>query len=135
MKCTPLEKGETYIVTGKLVERIGATDRIYYELEYISHSPATTDICSDISSMAFSSNKKYEIGLGPDGEQMGYWGINFGKDTFTWSYSDVSQSGTYTCDNNTITAILPNQTIIAIFNNGILLWEGKTYIGEISTIE
>ena len=118
-------------MTGKLVERINASGQIYYELEYISHSPATTDICSDISSMAFSSNKKYEIGLGPDGEQMGYWGIDFDKGTFTWSYSDVSQSGTYTCNNNTITATLPNQTIIATFDNGILLWEGKTYIGGV----
>jgi len=37
IKCTPLEKGETYIVTGKLVEKTKTGGKTYYELEYISH--------------------------------------------------------------------------------------------------
>jgi len=39
IKCTPLEKGEAYIVTGKLVEKTNTGGKTY-ELEYISHSPA-----------------------------------------------------------------------------------------------
>jgi hypothetical protein len=73
------------------------------------HSSQTnSDDCALIASSEFRSIDKYEIGLGPNGEVMGYWSVrlqndtavsNRGQGTFEWHHSDVSETGTFECKN------------------------------------
>lgn len=88
-----------------------------------------SNICSKTAKSLFRSVKQHEVGLGPDGPSMGYWGITFTDGAFEWSHSDFSEDGTYTCNGNAIVATLPNQTITASYDesNGKLNWDGIEY--------
>ncbi|PIZ47503.1 hypothetical protein COY32_01535 [candidate division WWE3 bacterium CG_4_10_14_0_2_um_filter_41_14] len=109
-----------------------------------SNSTNEIDSCNTMANSHFVSIAKHEVGLGPNGPAMGYWGITFqkgtplsdyGEPTFDWSYSDAGEYGTYTCSENTITAKLSNRTITATYNETtkILNWDGVDY--KIYTIE
>ena len=46
---------------------------------------------------SFTAMEDRECGLGPDGPVMCRWTLTFGDETYTWSYSDIGESGTVTC--------------------------------------
>ena len=96
------------------------------------------DDCNSISNSSFRSINQYEVGLGPDGPAMGYWGIQFqkgttlsdyGKSTFQWGHSDVSESGTYTCKDNVLQIKFFDHSITAHYDGSkkILTWDGVEY--------
>lgn len=92
-------------------------------------SQSNVDGCSFISNSTFRSINQYEVGLGPNGPAMGYWGITFQGNTFDWSYSDVVESGTYTCKSNVLQAKLSNRSIAVHYDGKqeILTWDGIEY--------
>jgi hypothetical protein len=86
------------------------------------------DACAELPGKSFSSVELLEIGLGPDGAEMGHWDIFFTETTWAWSYSDVSDAGDYTCVNGDLTA-----TGAAAYeghydpSTGRLVWDGVEY--------
>ena len=98
----------------------------------------SADDCDLISNSSFRSINQGEVGLGPNGPEMGYWGIQFQKSTtlsdyseltFDWGHSDVSESGTYTCKNNVLQAKFSNYSMTAYYDGAkeILTWGGVEY--------
>lgn len=93
-------------------------------------SPAVTDACSLLNGSAFRSIAKLEIGEGPNGGAvLGTWSIGFRGNQFTWDYSDVQQSGTYTCTDGSIIAQAYKRTIEGRIDaeRKILTWDGIEY--------
>jgi len=96
------------------------------------------DNCDLLVDSSFKSVSKHEVGLGPDGVAMGYWTITFGKvglageseeSGVAWHHSDVVESGTYTCEDNTIQVMFFDYSITAKYDadEEILSWEGVEY--------
>ena len=96
------------------------------------------DDCGLIANSFFRSINQYEGGLGPNGPMMGYWGIQFqkgtalsdyDKPTFQWHHSDVSESGTYTCQDNVLQVKFFDHSITAYYDGSkkILTWNGVAY--------
>jgi len=92
--------------------------------------------CNLISNSSFRSINQYEVGLGPNGPAMGYWVIQFqnstidyGKPTFQWSHSDVSESGTYTCKGDVLQVKFFDHSITAYYDGSkkVLIWDGVEY--------
>jgi|SRR3989344_4024967 len=92
-------------------------------------SQNNVDDCNLISNSSFRSTNQYEVGLGPNGEVMGYWGITFRRNKFEWGHSDVSESGTYTCKNNVLQVKFFDHSITAHYDGSkkILTWDGVEY--------
>ena len=87
------------------------------------------DDCNLISDSSFRSINQYESGLGPNGGIMGYWRIAFQGGKFQWGHSDVSESGTYICNNNVLQVKFFDHSITARYDGGkeILTWDGIEY--------
>lgn len=70
---------------------------------------AGNDQCAALSNMHFLALTKDEMGLGQDGAVLGYWSISFNPNRFTWNYSDVSERGSYSCQNNVVHLEFPDR--------------------------
>jgi len=96
------------------------------------------NFCAGLSGATFMSLDELECGRGPDGGALCRWRINFTTATmFTWQHSDFAESGTYTCDGDTITA--QRQTggpITAIYDPTTrrLTWDGVVYCASCTSI-
>lgn len=78
----------------------------------------------------FSSLEELECGLGPDGPTLCHWTLTFGDGTYEWSYSDIGEFGTVTCDENELVATSGGgDTHRGTFHRstGRVTWEGVTY--------
>lgn len=85
------------------------------------------DYCGELKETIFTSIEKYETGRGGS---MGYYAINFWEDYFTWSHSDFSESGSYTCNNNSIKVTLAERPSINIQYDPVtktFTWDGIIY--------
>ena len=90
---------------------------------------------SQESLVAFLDGKSYEsLELKPIGEpmpdvtQLGYWYVNFLEDTFTWTYQDISEAGTYIyLDDDSLTAVLPDREISVVVEGDEILFDGVRY--------
>lgn len=101
--------------------------------------PNNSDFCTLFSNSTFRSVDKHEVGLGPNGAEMGYWSIQFqegttlsdyGQSTFEWNHSDFSESGFYSCKNNLLNAKSESGGPISTsydFNQELLDWDGVKY--------
>ncbi|MDP2312762.1 MAG: hypothetical protein Q8P41_07640 [Pseudomonadota bacterium] len=78
----------------------------------------------------FRSIDELECGLGPDGPVLCHWTLAFGTGTYTWDYSDISESGTVTCADNELTGAssggTPRQGTVHRTTNRVT-WEGVAY--------
>ena len=86
--------------------------------------------CGIFSDAKFRSTDTYEKGLSPSGVVMGYWNIIFsGGEKVVWTYSDIVQSGSFTCDEGKIEANLGDLNVEAEYdaNQEILIWDGIEY--------
>jgi len=84
--------------------------------------------CSyDIPSL-FSSVKELGVGLGPQGELLGYWTIEFKEDGFQWNYSDVTEEGTYRCQGTEVNRIDGEESGTFDTSTDILIWENVEYV-------
>ncbi len=88
-----------------------------------------SDSCNIIDGSNFISTNEYEVGLGSNGPAMGRWRIIFKNGSFQWGHSDVSESGTYKCDNSILEAKLFNRSITAHYDvsRNTLVWDGVEY--------
>ncbi len=88
-----------------------------------------TDFCFEIKNKSMKSVNKYEVGLGPNGEVLGYYYIKFGQTDFGWTHSDVYQEGTFACKDNVVEGSSNRDSYKGMYNNDrrILLWEGIEY--------
>jgi hypothetical protein len=93
---------------------------------------ATADSCAAVRGKSFASVNPMECGLGPNGVVTCHWSVVFHADgTFAWAHSDVSESGTYSCDGASITGVRGGGAIIvAHFDDatGTLTWDGAAYV-------
>ena len=95
-------------------------------------SDGGVNFCARLSGLTFASLDLLECGRGPDGGALCRWRIDFTSTTmFDWQHSDFVESGTYTCDSNTITA--QRQTggpITATYDPATqrLSWDGVFYV-------
>ena len=86
-------------------------------------------IGSDLANKRFMSIEKKEIGLGPDGPEIGHWSIYFSSSTFQWDYSDVAESGTYVLEGKEVIGQTSDRKIFAEYDpaSGVLTWDGTDY--------
>lgn len=95
-----------------------------------SPTPGTKNVdCDFPTNSTFSSVTKEEGGLGPNGAVMGNWLIYFNGNSFRWGHSDVVESGTYTCKNNSLKVKLFDRSLYASYDSktGILTWDNVNY--------
>jgi hypothetical protein len=90
----------------------------------------TPDACAEIDGAQFLSVGERECGLGPEGPEMCHWSVSFEGGGFSWSYSDVVETGTYECDDGEITASGNGSTYQGSYDpdTGTLTWDGFDYL-------
>jgi len=93
---------------------------------------ATANACAALAGHTFSSVAEMECGLGPDGAASCHWTVRFAVDgTYSWSYSDVGQSGTYTCSGASVTGTRTGSPPVSgsyDAQTGQLTWDGVVYV-------
>ena len=91
--------------------------------------PSQAPIGNALTNNRFMSIEKKELGLGPDGAELGHWIIYFSSSTFEWAYSDVAESGTYVLDGKGVVAQSGDRQILGQYDpdSGILTWDGADY--------
>lgn len=88
-------------------------------------------VCDELLNSEFRSVRQKEIGLGPDGPVMGYWTVSFSENEVSWHYSDVIESGTYSCSESIINVKLILGDAFRVgydSDKDILSWQGDEYI-------
>ncbi len=91
--------------------------------------PDPDDACDAVEGAVYYSVDELECGLAPDGPVLCNWSIQFAGGEFNWQYSDVGQSGTYTCDGFSLTGTSGG----AVYSGQIdpetwaLTWDGISY--------
>ena len=90
------------------------------------------DTCGLPVPSTFTSVEEHEVGLGPDGEAMGHWTLEFTAVSFFWHHSDHSEEGSYTCAGDLVTGEAGGMAYEGYFDSssGILSWDGLDYIQE-----
>ena len=76
----------------------------------------------------FKSVEQFEVGLGPDGEVMGHWFLEFNESELVWSYSDISSTQPYTCEGNQVSTGEARGLYDA--TNETMEWDGILYALE-----
>jgi hypothetical protein len=84
--------------------------------------------------MTYRSVTEMECGRGPDGGSFCHWTITFAATTYSWRYSDVGESGSYTCVGNTVTGVRlsgPN-TVTGQYDPATqtLTWNNVAYVPQ-----
>lgn len=100
------------------------------EIGIDSKSPTSeTPISNILANKRFESIEKQELGLGPDGVEMGHWVIYFSLSTFEWAYSDVAESGTYVLDGKRVIGQSGDREVLGEYDpdSDILTWDGTDY--------
>lgn len=64
---------------------------------------APVDDCAFLVGKTFKSDAELECGLGPNGPVLCNWTLSFTADTYMHQYSDIGDSGPYTCEGGVIT--------------------------------
>jgi len=89
-------------------------------------------VCASIIGRHFESLEQLECGQTPDGVALCNWSIDFAEDgTFAWNYSDIGQSGTYTCEGGILEARIGADAVENSFDleSATLTWDGVEYEG------
>jgi hypothetical protein len=87
-------------------------------------------LCEQIVGTTFLSVEALECGLGPEGPVLCNWQITFEEDgDYLWMYSDVGESGTYTCQGGNL-FISGGSVVDFDTATGILTWDGVEYVAE-----
>lgn len=81
--------------------------------------------CDGLADTVWHSTEPMECGRG--GGKC-HWTVTFTASEYSWRYSDVSESGTWTCANGAITGTLFNgDTRAGTFADGALTWQASAY--------
>lgn len=93
---------------------------------------ACADECALPTDTTLYSREDLECGLGYDGEEYCRWRISFAADgSYTWSYSDVQQTGTWVCEADAVTGTgSGEQTYEGTWqpSREVLIWDGVEYV-------
>ena len=94
-----------------------------------STEPQEADDCWLPIPSNFVSVDEYEVGLGPDGPVMGHWTIAFQADGYSWSFSDVTSEGEYSCQGETVVTEGGSDDIVGVYDpqTNILMWDDVAY--------
>lgn len=65
----------------------------------------TSSFCSDLSGQIWQSVEELDAGRSLNGVAKMHWKLGFENGQFRWRYADVVESGTYTCDGDTVLLI------------------------------
>ncbi|MBJ96099.1 MAG: hypothetical protein CMP23_16665 [Rickettsiales bacterium] len=79
---------------------------------------------------SFVSVAKGQCGMTPSGPSFCYWPLDFDTATFTWSYSDVVELGSYSCSGALVSASgASGNSYSGSWDAaaGLLAWEGQDY--------
>jgi len=85
------------------------------------------DVCAFLDGKAFASVAELECGLTPDGPLPCRWSVSFADGRYDYHFSDVQQSGSFTCNGGTITGS-GGVSGTYDFDTGTLLWDGVAYM-------
>lgn len=93
---------------------------------------APTPLPADaLAGKRFVSVEEREVGLGPNGAEMGHWTLEFGADSVTWLYSDISERGGYELrpDGTIVAHLGPEGELEATYDaaRDRVHWEGMWY--------
>ncbi len=96
---------------------------------------ASRGACTALEGLQFHSLQPGECGLTPDGVGSCTWHITFEaydgstKSRFTWSHSDVGESGYVTCDGSAIHSVDSTFGYQGSFNDAQLdlIWDDRAY--------
>jgi len=97
--------------------------------------PIAKGACAQLEGMTFKSVNVGECGLTPDGVGYCTWHIKFDtydgetKTRFTWSHSDVGESGMVTCDGGVLKTVDSTFMYQGTFDDQSLglVWDGAAY--------
>lgn len=96
-----------------------------------SEAPSTPLSADALAGKRFVSVEEREVGLGPEGPEMGRWILDFGADNVAWLYSDVSEQGPYELrpDGTIIAQLGPDGEIEATYDaaRDRVRWNGMWY--------
>jgi hypothetical protein len=94
-------------------------------------SASAPEGCGFEAPATFRSVEEGECGLGPDGVVMCQWTVSFAADgTFSWMYSDLGDSGTWSCSEGELSAQRGGGQAISVSfdaGTGVLTWDGVAY--------
>ena len=87
-------------------------------------------MANEIAGKNFRSEIQAECG--PD-DPVCYWRVSFAESTFTWTYSDQGDTGTYTYDAGIVSGILDNASntmVSGVYDSaaGTLTWNRRPYV-------
>jgi hypothetical protein len=86
------------------------------------------DACELVLDQSYSSQEELECGLGPNGVVLCNWSIGFDGSFYTWSFSDVGDSGDYSCSGLDILSVPEAQVLGTVSPAGdVLDWQGHLY--------
>jgi len=88
----------------------------------------TGSACAQLERRRFSSVEVHECGLSPDAAEPALcnWMVAFNDGRYEWAHSDVSETGTYACEDGTITTEVGLMGSYDL-GRGILVWDGFEY--------
>lgn len=88
-----------------------------------------TDTCEVIDGQTYWSVDELECGLGPEGVVTCNWSIEFLAGVFLWSYSDIGETGSYTCEGDDIIGMAGGREVQGFLDrtSGELTWDGVLY--------
>jgi hypothetical protein len=90
---------------------------------------APVDDCAFLVGRSFASDMMLECGLGPNGPELCNWTLSFTMTGYDHQYSDIGESGDYTCRGGAITGTAGDVqhagTVDA--DTGKLIWDDVAY--------
>src|SRR5690606_6064044 len=92
-------------------------------------SSSESDACQIIDGETYSSVDELECGQGPGGPVYCNWSIEFLAGVFLWNYSDVGETGSYTCDGDSVFGTAGQRELEGSLDGttGELTWDGVVY--------
>ncbi len=91
---------------------------------------ATPDPCDTLEGASFASAEFLPGGLSEPGRPPipMRWTIEFRDGAFAWIYTDIAESGPYTCKDGVVQASSPAGDREGKLEGDELLWQGKRYV-------
>lgn len=87
-----------------------------------------SDPCDGIAGSSWQSVDELECGLTLDGTALCHWSLSFAADgTFSWQYSDIGDSGTWTCADGVITGDASGGPVEGTLDGDALTWDDVAY--------
>ena len=106
---------------------------LVYKKELASQFNSQESLVAFLDGETYKSNGLKPIGESSSGTTaLGHWYIDFSDNTFSWSYQDVAEVGSYTyLDDSSFTAILYDREYTIEVQGDDIIWDGTRYFREL----